>query len=80
MKSKKGKKVIISEKQRIKNLFCDKATVILDLGCGGNKRPGAIGVDFRKMNGVDIVQDLSLYPWSSLPDECADVLSLSHVW
>ena len=70
----------ISEEQRIKNLFRDKAIVTLDLGCGGNKRPGAIGVDFRKMDGVEIVQDLSLYPWKSLPDECADVLTFSHVW
>lgn len=74
------KKAPVSEGQRIKNLLRDKATVILDLGCGGNKRPGAIGVDFRKMDGVDIEQDLSLFPWRALPDECADVLSFSHVW
>ena len=78
MKGKK--KTLISEKQRIKNLFRDKASVVLDMGCGGNKRQGAIGVDFRKMDGVDIVQDLSLYPWRAIPDECADVLSFSHVW
>ena len=78
MKKKKVKK--ISEEQRIKNLFREKASVMLDMGCGGNKRQGAIGVDFRKIDGVDIFQDLSLYPWKSLPNECADVLSFSHVW
>jgi hypothetical protein len=69
----------ISEEQRIKDLLRDKANVILDLGCGENKCPGTIGVDFRKMKGVDIVQDLSKYPWSNIPDECADVVRTSHL-
>ena len=36
----------------------------LDLGCGPNKRPGFIGVDERKFNGVDVVTDLRKpWPW-----------------
>ena len=32
--------------------------VILELGCGRDKRPGAIGVDRMNLPGVDIVADL----------------------
>ncbi len=32
--------------------------VILDLGCGSNKRAGAVGLDCRPEKGVDIVCDL----------------------
>ena len=84
-KKEKEKKVVLhkkkplSEEQRIKNLFRDRATVTLDLGCGENKMPGAIGVDFRAMNGVEIVQNLSLFPWRSIPTECADVVYTSHL-
>lgn len=73
------KKKVISEEQRIKNLFRDKANVRVDLGCGGNKMPGCIGVDFRKMDGVDVVQDLSLFPWNNLPTASADVIYTSHL-
>lgn len=53
--------------------------VKIDLGCGGNKQPGWIGVDFRKEAGVDIVQDLSKFPWTELPDECASIVMTSHL-
>jgi predicted SAM-dependent methyltransferase len=74
---KQGKPV--TKQQRIKKLFTDNAKVMLDLGCGENKTPGSIGVDFRKVKGVDIVQNLSLYPWRNLPDECADTVITSHL-
>lgn len=69
----------ISEEKRIRDLLRDKANVILDLGAGENKAPGTIGIDFRRMRGVDIVQDLSKYPWHSIPNECADVVRTSHL-
>jgi len=69
----------MSEAQRIKNLLSLNSSTRIDLGCGENKMPGAIGVDFRKVNGVDIVQNLSLYPWSNIPDKCADVVITSHL-
>ena len=68
-----------SEKDRVKKLLQDKASVRLDIGCGENKKPGSIGVDFREMEGVDIVQDLTMFPWKNIPDECADVIMASHV-
>ncbi len=31
--------------------------VILDIGCGAHKQPGTIGVDRRRLPGVDVVCD-----------------------
>ncbi len=36
---------------------------ILDVGCGNHKVPGATGVDFLKIPGVDIVHDLNKFPY-----------------
>lgn len=52
--------------------------VILDLGCGGHKRPGSIGVDIVPLPGVDVVHDLASVPYP-LPDDWADEVCLSHV-
>ena len=79
MRKKDTKNIKISEKQRIKNLFRDKASTRIDLGCGENKMPGSIGVDFRQMKGVDIVQNLILFPWENLSTECADTVMSSHL-
>lgn len=35
----------------------------MHLGCGERKEPGAVGVDIRKLPGVDIVHDLDRYPY-----------------
>lgn len=35
----------------------------LDVGCGMNKQPGAIGMDIAPLPGVDIVHDLNTYPY-----------------
>lgn len=35
----------------------------LDLACGQSKFPGFIGVDLKKIEGVDIKLDLEKYPW-----------------
>ena len=36
---------------------------ILDLGCGRNKVPGAIGLDLFPVPGVDVVHDLEAFPY-----------------
>lgn len=36
---------------------------ILDLGCGRNKIKGAIGVDNVKLEDIDIVHDLKVFPY-----------------
>lgn len=50
----------------------------LDIGCGGNKQPGFVGMDIRPLPGVDIVHDMERTPWP-LPDKCANLLVASHV-
>lgn len=61
------------------DIWKSKALVHVDLGCGENKRPGSIGVDFRKLRGVDIVQNLTIFPWLNVPSEIADVAMSSHL-
>jgi SAM-dependent methyltransferase len=62
-----------------KNIFQEKAQVHIDLGCGENKRPGSIGVDFRQVRGVDIVENLSKFPWKNIPSGIADTVTASHL-
>jgi SAM-dependent methyltransferase len=52
--------------------------VILDLGCGRRKAPGAFGVDIVSLPAVDLVHDLHTIPYP-LPDSCADEIHLVHV-
>lgn len=50
--------------------------VKLDIGCGGNKKEGFIGVDMYKMNGVDVVADLrKKWPWK---DNSVDEVHSAH--
>lgn len=55
------------------------SNVRIDLGCGEHKQPGSVGVDFREMPGVDIVQNLQKFPWTNIPSEVADVIMSSHL-
>lgn len=67
--------------KHIKNIlskYSKDGIVRIDLGCGGNKIPGFIGIDYRKVPGVDIVQDLEETPWA-LPDACATQIICGHV-
>lgn len=57
----------------------DARGILLDVGCGANKQPGAFGMDVRPVHGVDLVWDLTQTPWP-LPDNCAHTVVLSHVW
>ncbi len=43
----------------------------LDVGCGQNKQPGAVGIDIAPLPGVDVVHDLNVYPYP-LPDDNFD--------
>lgn len=49
----------------------------LDLGCGKNKKPGFIGVDNIKFEGVDVVCNLGInrWPW---PDATVEEVHASH--
>lgn len=51
--------------------------VVIDLGCGSRKRPGAIGLDIAHIDQVDVVADVS----RPLPlrANCADEVYTSHL-
>jgi len=51
---------------------------VVDLGCGKNKLPGAIGVDAIAFPGVDVVWDLTSYPYPFADGSCGTV-HLRHV-
>lgn len=52
--------------------------VVIDLGCGARKTPGALGLDRAELPGVDLLHDLHARPYP-LPDACADEIVLHHV-
>ena len=37
--------------------------VVLDLGCGKKKRPGAIGVDYSSRHDADVIHNLDVFPY-----------------
>ncbi|MCK4912768.1 MAG: class I SAM-dependent methyltransferase [Candidatus Omnitrophica bacterium] len=51
---------------------------ILDLGCGDAKEKGAVGIDYRPCQAVDIVHDLNIYPWP-LENNFFDLVVCKHV-
>uniref|UniRef100_A0A7V3JA75 Methyltransferase domain-containing protein n=1 Tax=candidate division CPR3 bacterium TaxID=2268181 RepID=A0A7V3JA75_UNCC3 len=52
--------------------------IMLDVGCGENKQEGFVGMDRRKVKGVDIVHDAEDFPWP-LDDESCAVVSCRHL-
>ena len=53
------------------------SSVILDIGCGDNKIPGAIGLDKRACKGVNVISDFE----EGLPfkTDCIETVFLRHV-
>ncbi len=49
-----------------------------DMGCGRNKRPGAIGMDRVKLPEVDLVHDLNRIPYP-IKDNIFDEVYATHV-
>jgi ubiquinone/menaquinone biosynthesis C-methylase UbiE len=50
---------------------------ILDVGCGGNKITGSLGIDRIALTNVDIVHDLDLFPWP-FDDNYFDSIVFKH--
>ena len=50
----------------------------LDVGCGSNKQPHCVGMDKRKLDGVDIVHDCEVLPWP-MADETFTRIIMSHL-
>jgi predicted SAM-dependent methyltransferase len=51
---------------------------VLDIGCGRNKRPNAIGIDRVRLPGVDLVHDLNRFPYP-FKDNTFDEIHAVHV-
>lgn len=60
------------------DLLREKSGIRLDIGCGGNKNQGFVGMDARPLPGVDIVWDVLKFPWP-LPDESVLLATSSHL-
>src|SRR2546422_11352113 len=59
-------------------LDVEQAMPVLDIGCGRNKAPGAIGIDKIALPGVDIVHDLNSFPYP-FGDSSFDEIYATHV-
>lgn len=62
----------------LESLLAERGGIRLDIGCGGNKQPGFVGIDVRPLPGVDIVHDVTTYPWP-LPEGCVLMAFASHL-
>jgi len=62
-----------------KRLLARRAGIRLDLGCSDHKQPGFVGMDIRKVSGVDIVHDAQQFPYP-LPENCCVQILMSHLW
>lgn len=54
----------------------------MDLCCGAKKRPGAFGVDWVKLPGIDLVHNLDSTPWPIESNSVSDLLcehGIEHV-
>lgn len=56
-----------------------KRPVVVELGCGPNKKPGSIGVDAIALPGVDVVTDLNR-GLGFLPDSSVDRIESVHTF
>jgi SAM-dependent methyltransferase len=62
-----------------RDLLKKRKTSYVDIGCGAAKQGKQwFGIDYRKLPGVDLVQDLESFPWA-LPSNSFDIAISSHV-
>ena len=62
----------------LKKMVAEKSFLSLDVGCGAYKRQGSVGMDIRPLPGVDVVHDITHFPWP-IPDGVCGVVTASHV-
>lgn len=63
---------------RIEQLDLRPMPKILDVGCGLNKRPGAIGMDNNPATNADVIHDCGVVPYP-FPDGEFDEIVANHV-
>ena len=67
----------ISKETRV--ALTKKKLAFVDIGCGANKSgKDWFGIDYRKLPGVDLVQDLEKFPWA-VPSESFNTAVSNHV-
>jgi len=67
-----------SDKNNILSKFGTEAKIVLELGCGPNRRiPGSIGIDILDLESVDIVTDLN-QGLSFIPSDSVDEIYSFH--
>ena len=62
--------------------MADTHEKVLDLGSGGSKQPGSIGIDRLDIPGVDVVHDLEVFPYPFADNEFDRIVSyncLEHI-
>jgi len=64
---------------KIDELIKENGGLMLDVGCGANKQRNFIGMDKRKLEGVDIVWDLEEFPYP-MPKNCCLTIVGSHIY
>ena len=50
------------------------STKILDVGCGQNKYPGAVGIDANPRSHADVIHDLGVLPYPFAADEFDEII------
>ena len=62
-----------------RDLLKKRTSRFCDIGCGANKQgKDWFGIDYRKLPGVDLVQDLEVFPWA-VPSESFSTAVSNHV-
>lgn len=62
-----------------RDLLSKRKVSFCDIGCGKNKSgKDWFGIDYRKLDGVDLVQDLESFPWA-IPSESFNTAVANHV-
>lgn len=62
----------------IAQLLQARSGIRLDIGCGVHPQPGFVGMDMRPLPTVDIVWNVTEFPWP-LPDESVLTAVASHL-
>jgi len=56
----------------------DKVEKILDVGCGCDKMPNALGIDIDENSNADIIHDLDIFPYP-VEDNSFDKIFAKHI-
>jgi SAM-dependent methyltransferase len=71
-----------TELEDIQSLVASRRQRVLDIGCGTNKTPGAIGMDVNPRTDADVIHDLDDLPYPFVDDQFDEVIGrhvIEHV-